>query len=48
MLAYSQKKENKNCFNFDLTAYPPRATESVQEHIKFNGSTQKVSILESW
>ena len=46
MLAYS--RQHSNCFNFDPTAYPDRATESVQEHIKFNGSTQKVSIIESW
>lgn len=46
MLAYS--RQHSNCFNFDPEAYPPRATESVQEHIKFNGSTQKVSLLESW
>lgn len=48
MLAYSRKPENKNCFNFDLNAYPARATESVQEHIEFSGSTQKVTIKESW
>lgn len=46
MLAYSRK--HKNCFNFDLNAYPERATESVQDHIKFNGSTQKVTIEENW
>lgn len=46
MLAYS--KQNKNCFNFDPDAYPDRATESVQSHIKFSGSTQKVTIKESW
>lgn len=46
MLAYSRKPENKNCFNFDLDAYPPRATESVQEYIKFNVPT--VTIKESW
>lgn len=46
MLAYS--RQHSNCFNFDLEAYPARAAESVQEHIKFNGSTQKVSIEESW
>ena len=46
MLAYSQKPENKNCFNFDLTAYPDRSEESVREHIKFNGRT--VTIKESW
>lgn len=46
MLAYS--RQHSNCFNFDPEAYPTRATESVQEHIKFNGSTQKVSLLESW
>lgn len=46
MLAYSQQPVNKNCFNFDLDAYPPRATESVQEHIKFSVPT--VTIKESW
>ena len=46
MLAYSEKPENKNCFNFDMDAYPPRATESVQEYIKFNVPT--VTIKESW
>lgn len=44
MLAYSRK--HKNCFNFDLEAYPPRATESVQEYLKFNVPT--VTIKESW
>lgn len=44
MLAYSRK--NKNCFNFDLEAYPPRATESVQQYLKFNVPT--VTIKESW
>lgn len=44
MLAYSRK--HKNCFNFDLEAYPPRATESVQEHLKFTVPT--VTIKESW
>jgi hypothetical protein len=46
MLAYSRK--NKNCFNFDLEAYPQRGTNSVQSHIKFSGNTQKVTITESW
>ena len=46
MLAYSQKPANKNCFNFDPTAYPDRSTESVREHISFNGRT--VTIKESW
>ena len=40
LLAYSVR--NKNCHNFDLNAYPPRATESVQhlvdyENKKVNG-----------
>lgn len=46
MLAYSRK--NKNCFNFDVDAYPARETESVQSHIKFSSSTLKVTIKESW
>jgi hypothetical protein len=46
MLAYSQKPENKNCFNFDPDAYPPRASESVQKYIKFSVPT--VTIKESW
>ena len=46
MLAYSQKPANKNCFNFDPDAYPPRATESVQKYIKF--SVPIVTIKESW
>ena len=46
MLAYSRKPANKNCFNFDLDAYPPRATESVQQYIKFSVPT--VTIKESW
>ena len=46
MLAYSQKPVNKNCFNFDPDAYPPRATESVQQYIKFSVPT--VTIKESW
>lgn len=46
MLAYSKKPANKNCFNFDLDAYPPRATESVQQYIKFSVPT--VTIKESW
>lgn len=45
MLDYSAK--HSNCFNFDLTAYPPRATESVQAHIQLN-SNLKVTIKESW
>lgn len=45
MLEYS--KAHKNCFNFDLDAYPARATESVQQHIKLN-SNLKVTIKESW
>ena len=44
MLAYSRK--HKNCFNFDLEAYPPRATESVQQYLKFSVPT--VTIKESW
>lgn len=46
MLAYS--RNNKNCFNFDLDAYPARETASVQSHIQFNSSTLKVTIKESW
>lgn len=46
MLAYSRQYEN--CFNFDLNAYPERATRSLKEYIRFSGSTQKVSIIESW
>ena len=40
MLAYS--RNNKNCFNFDLDAYPARETESVQSHIKMS-SRGKIS-----
>lgn len=46
MLAYS--RNNKNCFNFDLDAYPARETESVQSHIKMSSSSLKVTIKESW
>lgn len=46
MLAYSQKPANKNCFNFDPTAYPDRGSKSVREYISFNGRT--VTIKESW
>ena len=46
MLAYSRK--NKNCFNFDLDAYPQRETASVQSHIQFSSSSLKVTIKESW
>lgn len=46
MLAYSRK--NKNCFNFDVDAYPARETASVQSHIQFSSSTLKVTIKESW
>lgn len=44
MLAYS--RNNKNCFNFDPTAYPERETVSVQSHIQFR--SLKVTIKESW
>lgn len=46
MLAYS--RQHKNCFNFDLDAYPDRATESVQEHIGFDKNTLMVTLKESW
>ena len=46
MLKYSEK--NKNCFNFDLNAYPERATKSVQAHLTYSASTLKVTIKESW
>lgn len=46
MLAYS--RAHKNCFNFDLDAYPPRETQSVQSHIQLSRSTLKVTIKESW
>lgn len=46
MLAYS--RQHKNCFNFDLDAYPDRATESVQEHFSFDKNTLTVTIKESW
>ena len=44
MLAFS--RANKNCFNFDLNAYPARQTASVQSHIQFR--SLKVTIKESW
>lgn len=44
MLAFS--RANKNCFNFDLNAYPARQTDSVQSHIQFR--SLKVTIKESW
>ena len=46
MLKYS--RNNKNCFNFDPAAYPPRETDSVQSHIQFSSSSLKVTIKESW
>ncbi len=46
MLAYS--RQHKNCFNFDLDAYPDRATESVQEHFEFDKNTLMVTLKESW
>ena len=46
MLAYSRK--HSNCFNFDLTAYPARATASVQEYMTYNPNNLKVTIEESW
>lgn len=46
MLAYS--RQHRNCFNFDLDAYPDRATQSVQEHIEFNKHTLTVTLKESW
>lgn len=46
MLAYSRK--HKNCFNFDLNAYPDRATKSVQEHMEFDKNTLMVTLKESW
>lgn len=46
MLAYS--RQHKNCFNFDLDAYPDRATKSVQEHIEFDKNTLMVTLKESW
>ncbi len=33
LLAYSEK--NRNCHNFDLDAYPERATESVQDRLNY-------------
>ena len=48
MLAYSRLPVNQNCFNFDLNAYPPRATKSLKGYIEFDGYTQKVNIKESW
>ena len=46
MLNYS--RQHKNCFNFDVDAYPDRATQSVQEHFEFDKNTLKVTIKESW
>ena len=46
MLAYS--RQHRNCFNFDINAYPDRATESLQEHFDFNKNTLMVTIKESW
>lgn len=46
MLAYSRK--HKNCFNFDLDAYPDRATQSVQEHMEFDKNSLTVTLKESW
>lgn len=46
MLAYSRR--HTNCFNFDLDAYPARATVSLQKYLTYTPSTLKVSIKESW
>lgn len=46
MLSYS--RQHKNCFNFDLDAYPDRATDSVQEHFEFDKNTLTVTLKESW
>lgn len=45
MLSYSAA--HKDCFYFDVNAYPPRQTVSVQKHIKFNDAL-RVTIKESW
>lgn len=46
MLSYSRK--HQNCFNFDLDAYPDRATDSVQKYLTYSASTLKVTLKESW